>query len=41
MLNSIRLGTPLDKERILLELEAWKPGMGASSLISMEVVTTT
>lgn len=35
MLNSIRLGTPLDKERILFELDAWKPGIGASDTISL------
>lgn len=34
MLNSMRLGTPLEKERILFELEAWKPGIGASGLVS-------
>lgn len=35
MLNSIRLGTPLEKERILFELEAWKPGIGASDSVSL------
>jgi hypothetical protein len=34
VLNSIRLGTPLEKERILFELDAWKPGIGASDTIS-------
>jgi hypothetical protein len=35
VLNSIRLGTPLEKERILFELEAWKPGIGASDSVSL------
>jgi len=34
VLNSIRLGTPFEKERILFELDAWKPGIGASNTLS-------
>lgn len=38
MLNSIRLGTPFEKERILFELEAWKPGTGASAVVSLKLM---
>lgn len=38
MLNSMRLGTPFEKERILLELAAWKPGTGASVDVSHSLI---